>query len=198
MFSFLCPEFHTLIWVLLWKKTCSMSTYSSSSTEQTSAEVKCTVFCGGSHQLQGNNSSRQLALGKSLITSSLQELSCTSLVRCYIFHLGGNTVKVGNTRAPLQPLCWFLDCPTLQSHWLVSIWAHTGRLHCRSHSRPVLLRVHPTTLEFIHFHLELPSHCCLSLGADCVAVGSSQCVLWPWVSWVQGRFSLPFAARLHI
>lgn len=115
------------------------------------------------------------------------------------FHLGGNTGNIGNTssRATLQPLHCFLDCPTLQSHWGVSIWAHTERLNCCSDSRPVLL----TILQLIHFHLELPRHRYLSLGADCCSsrfVTGSTCVLWPWVSWVQDRFSLPFAERVHI
>lgn len=145
-----------------------MSTYSSSSTEQTSAEVKYSILWRISSAV---GEYRQLALGKPLITSDPQGLSCTSLVLCYILHLGGNTGNVGNTssRATLQPLCWFLDCPTLQSHWLSHL-AHTGRLHCWSDSRPVLL----TTLEFIHFHLELPSHHHLSLELTAVAVGLSQ------------------------
>lgn len=135
MFSLFCPEFHTLILMSFWKKTGSMSPIPALPPSKASAVGKI------QYSVEGNNGSRELALDKPVITSSLQGLSCTSLILCYIFHLGGNTGNVGNTssRATLQPLCCFLDYPTLQNHWVVSIWAHTGRLHCWSDSRAVLL-----------------------------------------------------------
>lgn len=137
---------------------------------------------------------RRLALGKPLITSSPQRLSCSSLVLCYVFHLGGNTGNVGSTssRATLQPLCWL---PHPAESLFDSIRAHTGRLHCWSDSRPVLpatLNSSATSTWSSQLLVPLPWSC--STGF----VTGSTCVLWPWVSWVQDRFSLPFAERMHI
>lgn len=97
MFSLFCPEFHTLILMSFWKKTGSMSPIPALLPSKASAVGKI------QYSVEGNNGSRELALDKPVITSSLQGLSCTPR-SCVTYSTWEVTLEMWGTPVP-EPHC---------------------------------------------------------------------------------------------